>query len=599
MSSISKTDQLSARVSVKVPQPDSLVEVRVTPPDSNFQVKVSPGDDVIELLIRPGASMVEVRISPPGSDDRLDDEFDQDRVEEALDGASTEKEVVPGVSQAEFAAMVEEEESAEAKKLLDQMAEAEEVAGQNRLSPEYQLPEEVKQILEADPDDEVELNRLDEVLALDETPVGVETAPEEPEALELSPEQAAEILPSAPEAILEAEAGEMDDEAAVAGPAPDELLGESGPSLAEAEDQEPSAVAGPLPGDLAEVPARFETGEVAADKFTQSAMAEPDGFDLPDSEEPDAEETVQIAVPAESSAVEPDEFGDLQVKEESSADEEAQTAVPAESSAVEPDEFDLPDTKEPAADETAKATDPAELSALEPHEFNLDDVSPAVSPAGVVEFDAAGLDNSLGHLTLENQEAGAEEGAAPEAAPALAKPSASRTMEWVPVNPNGTPMDEDEPIAPEVIGAAALDALARLNMAVREEHAAIEAAKQPVERSRPGETTAAATSAASSFFASADSTFTSADSTIMVEMYDDYEPGPNPAGTMTPPPEDELMDLSQVEKDDDLAIDPIDVDGLGELDLEKSHFAETKNGRSSIKARPMIQVIPGNTVVPE
>lgn len=568
MSSISKTDQLSARVSVKVPQPDSLVEVRVTPPDSNFQVKVSPGDDVIELLIRPGASMVEVRISPPGSDDRLDDEFDQDRVEEALDGASTEKEVVPGVSQAEFAAMVEEEESAEAKKLLDQMAEAEEVAGQNRLSPEYQLPEEVKQILEADPDDEVELNRLDEVLALDETPVGVETAPEEPEALELSPEQAAEILPSAPEAILEAEAGEMDDEAAVAGPAPDELLGESGPSLAEAEDQEPSAVAGPLPGDLAEVPARFETGEVAADKFTQSAMAEPDGFDLPDSEEPDAEETVQIAVPAESSA-------------------------------VEPDEFDLPDTKEPAADETAKATDPAELSALEPHEFNLDDVSPAVSPAGVVEFDAAGLDNSLGHLTLENQEAGAEEGAAPEAAPASAKPSASRTMEWVPVNPNGTPMDEDEPIAPEVIGAAALDALARLNMAVREEHAAIEAAKQPVERSRPGETTAAATSAASSFFASADSTFTSADSTIMVEMYDDYEPGPNPADTMTPPPEDELMDLSQVEKDDDLAIDPIDVDGLGELDLEKSHFAETKNGRSSIKARPMIQVIPGNTVVPE
>lgn len=605
MSSISKTDQLSARVSVKVPRPDSLVEVRVTPPDSNFQVKVSPGDDVIELLIRPGASMVEVRISPPSGDNKLDDEFDQDRGGEE-DGIPPENEVLPGVSQAEFAAMVEEEESAEAKKLLDQMAEAEEVEAENRPAPEYQLPEEVKQILEADPDDEDELNRLDEVLALDEAPIGVETAPEGPEALELNPEQAAEILPSAPEAVPKTEVDEMGDEAAVAGPVPAELLGEADPGSTEADDPEQSAVAGPLPDDLAEVPTPSETGEVEADNFAPPAMVEPDEFDLLDTEEPAAEETAPVAAPAESNAVESHEF-DLSVQEEPVADEAAQTAAPAESSAVEPDEFDLPIREESVAEEETQSTSPAESSAVELDEFDLPDMEepvadeaiPAASPAGAGEYDAAGLDDSLGDLTLENQEMGAEGEADLAETPVSTEPSPSRTLEWVPVNPNGTPVDDDEPIAPEVIGAAALDALARLNLAVREEHDAIEAAKQPVERPRPGETTAAATSAAASFFGSADSTFTSADSTIMVEMYDDYEPGPNPADTMTPPPEDELMDLSQVEKDDDLAIDPIDVDELGELDLEKSHFAETRNGRSSIKARPMIQVIPGNTVVPE
>lgn len=603
MSSISKIDQLSARVSVKVPRPDSLVEVRVTPPDSDFQVKVSPGDDVIELLIRPGASMVEVRISPPGEDNKLDDEFnqDQDRGGEE-DGAPPENEVVPGVSQAEFAAMVEEEESAEAKKLLDQMAEAEEVAAENRPASDYHLPEEVKQILESDPDDEDELNRLDEVLAQEAAPVGVETAPEELEALELSPEQADEILPAAPEAVLEAEADEMDDEAAVAGPAPAELLGETDPRPTEADDPEQSAVAGPLPDELAGVPAPFGTDEVEADSFASPAMAEMDELDLPDTEEPVAEEATQTVAPAESNAVELDEF-DLPDTEEA-----VQTTAPAESSAVEPDEFDLPDMAEQVADEMAQTAAPAESSvAVELGEFNLpdmeepvaDEVIPAASPVGSDEFDATGQDDSLGDLNLERQEVRVEGEVAVEATPTSAKPSASRTLEWVPVNPNGTPVDDDEPIAPEVIGAAAMDALARLNLAVQEEHAAIEAAKQPMERPRPGETTAAASSADSSFFASADSTFTSADSTIMVEMYDDYEPGPNPANTMTPPPEDELMDLSQVEKNDDLAIDPIDVDGLGELDLEKSHFAETRNGRSAIKARPMIQVIPGNTVVPE
>jgi hypothetical protein len=64
MSSLKDTDKLCAKLSVKVPQPDSLVEVRVTPPDSNFEVKVLPGEEVIELIIRPVGSLIEVRIGP-------------------------------------------------------------------------------------------------------------------------------------------------------------------------------------------------------------------------------------------------------------------------------------------------------------------------------------------------------------------------------------------------------------------------------------------------------------------------------------------------------------------------------------------------------
>jgi hypothetical protein len=66
MSSLKDSDKLCAKLSVKVPQPDSLVEVRVTPPDSNFEVKILPGEEVIELTIRPVGSLIEVRIGPAG-----------------------------------------------------------------------------------------------------------------------------------------------------------------------------------------------------------------------------------------------------------------------------------------------------------------------------------------------------------------------------------------------------------------------------------------------------------------------------------------------------------------------------------------------------
>jgi|GEM_PF-1943434 AAA ATPase containing von Willebrand factor type A (vWA) domain len=564
MSSISKTDQLSARVSVKVPRPDSLVEVRVSPPDSNFQVKVSPGDDVIELLIQPGASMVEVRISPPSEEEseklagqfRLPSgaHFQPEPAPGQGDGepSPTGDEVLPGVSRAEFAAMVEEEESAEAKKLLDQMAEDENVAAESRPASGYQLPDEVKELLASDADDEDELNRLDEMLSPKADGVDID----EPEALELAPDQAAEVLPEAPaeESIApEAELEEMMDEEAMAGPAPEELAAaEAGPDLTETDQP---TVAGPKPDDLAEVAAPAASDAVELDEF-----------DLPE-----ADEAAQAAAPADPITDEPDEFDLPDADEEPTADETEQAAAPVDLVTDEPDEFDLPEAvEEPAADEAVQA---AESKAEDPHELE--------PPAS---------DNSLEALTLENDALQAKPGPAETgaAASAQAEPAASQTLEWVPVNPGGTPIEEDEPIDPDVIGAAALDALARLNLAVQEEQAAMmEAAAQPAAKPLSGEATAAATS------------FSSADSTIMVEMYDDYEPGPNPADTITPPPEDELMDLSQVEKDEDLAIEPIDVDGLGELDLEKSHFAETRNGSPTIKARPMVQVIPGNTVVPE
>lgn len=414
-SSISKIDELSARVSVKVPQPDSLVEVRVSPPDSNFQVKVSPGDEVIELLIQPGSSMVEVRISPPRPSELDEDEnrppltFDDDQGRPS------------GDDQAGFTAVA--------------------------LTPEP-------------------VSRVDDDLAMaDEAPLV------EAEELAAPEDEAMEIME--PAAITR-------------------------PDL--------SAVAGPMPESLLAPPA-FETA------------GEPDELD-----QPDPEETVAV---------------------------EAQTVIV--------DEFDLPDP-EPAHLEIEAV--PAETTAIEFDESSLAD---QIDP--------------LAHLSLESDETHRPQ--APQAIRTPVEPVAGQTLEWVPVHPDGAPVDDDQPIAPEVIGAAAQDALARLNLAVREELAAIESVSQP----------SAPTSAATYV--------TSADSTIMVEMYDDYEPGPNPADTVTPPPEEDLMDLSSVEKDDDLAIEPIDMDDLGDLDLERSHFAETKTTKSVIKARPMAEVIPANTVVPE
>lgn len=126
------------RVAIKVPRPDSQVEVRLSPPENNYEVKVAQGGDYIELFIRPGNGFVEVRISPPGeasdapfkAPDNLYKANVQyvDSPSENLSGAvdsgrqgADSDEVVTGVSRAEFKAMVEEEEAAEAKKLLANM----------------------------------------------------------------------------------------------------------------------------------------------------------------------------------------------------------------------------------------------------------------------------------------------------------------------------------------------------------------------------------------------------------------------------------------------------------------------------------------------
>ncbi|MDL2226172.1 hypothetical protein LJB86_00740 [Deltaproteobacteria bacterium OttesenSCG-928-M10] len=204
MSTIAQSDKPAARMAVKVPRPDSLVEVRVSPPDSNFEIKVTPGGDVIELLIRPGASFIEVRISPPGEYENSelagcgesgrawtearpaspDEKFTApESLEDPPEDLSAEdrEEVVTGVSKAEFKAMVEEEEAAEAKKLLAEL-DADEPLDLFPAAEKsgYVLPEEAKQALEA-------VDDLDYLDTLEEPPAGqleIEAEPvdqEEPE----------------------------------------------------------------------------------------------------------------------------------------------------------------------------------------------------------------------------------------------------------------------------------------------------------------------------------------------------------------------------------------------------------------------------------
>lgn len=172
MSTIAQFNKPAARMTVKVPHPDSLVEVRVSPPESNFEIKVAPGGDVIELLIRPGASSIEVRITPVKCENGTLAEQDEsvrawtraDPVppDENFSGpenlespaqdlsAEDEGEVVTGVSKAEFKAMVAEEAAAEAKKLL---AELDDIGPTDLLPVSgicgYVLPEEAKKSLEA------------------------------------------------------------------------------------------------------------------------------------------------------------------------------------------------------------------------------------------------------------------------------------------------------------------------------------------------------------------------------------------------------------------------------------------------------------------
>lgn len=162
MSSASNINNSTARVAVKVPFPDSLIEVRMSPPESNFEVKVTPGGEVIELLIRPGCSQIEVRITQPGNqgeDQQVAPSEDGEDKSGAKNSSKTapseeadddvEEEVVPGVSKAEFAAMVEEDAADEAKKLLAEMDLADSYPAPAEPSPNYELPAEVVKILES------------------------------------------------------------------------------------------------------------------------------------------------------------------------------------------------------------------------------------------------------------------------------------------------------------------------------------------------------------------------------------------------------------------------------------------------------------------
>ncbi len=172
--------------------------------------------------------------------------------------------------------------------------------------------------------------------------------------------------------------------------------------------------------------------------------------------------------------------------------------------------------------------------------------------------------------------------AGPAVKPAALEPAGINEIEWV--TEEEPEEDAQNPAAEnsEIIGAAALEALARFSAEVQEEQAALEEAVANPPQPAP-----------------APEKLARADATVMVMLYEDSEPHFNPADTATPPPEDELMDLSQVELDDELAIGPIDVAGLGELDLDKSRLPESRGPQLPIKARPMVQAIPGNTVVPD
>ncbi|MDR0881249.1 MAG: hypothetical protein LBP55_01700 [Candidatus Adiutrix sp.] len=185
MSSVSQSDKLAARVAVKVPQPDSLVEVRLTPPESNFEIKVSPGDDVIELRISPGSSLIEVRISPPGHQVALD----ADEPPALSDEEKPEEEVVAGVSRSEFAAMVADEEAAEAKKLLSDLGDQEPTSGlaepetvePELIEPELIEPEEPEPAEETEPPPPVVEPVTEATIAEPEDELDEEKAEPEPE----------------------------------------------------------------------------------------------------------------------------------------------------------------------------------------------------------------------------------------------------------------------------------------------------------------------------------------------------------------------------------------------------------------------------------
>lgn len=154
----------------------------------------------------------------------------------------------------------------------------------------------------------------------------------------------------------------------------------------------------------------------------------------------------------------------------------------------------------------------------------------------------------------------------------------------------------DEPTAkiPEAVEEAARQALARLSSAAYEERSAPALERRPPAPAEPP----AAESAPASDSGLPDQVV---DRTIMVEYIEDSEAGPDhlPDDTATPLPEEDQMDLGSVEtEDEELAIDPIDLDNV-DLDLEKSRPGGPEEGQTVLKARPMVTAVPNNTIIPQ
>lgn len=437
MLSNSKTGQSSARVSVRVPQPESLVEVRVTPPDSGLQVEVSSGGEVIELLVRPGAGLIEVRVTPPG-EDLPESERAQFRHFNAGRRPEAETEASPGADRAELAGPGEGEEPGEVKKLPDPMAgDGEE--GPIQIVFSGRLTGEARNIAEP------------VIMAGDERNCLAEGCPED----------------------------------------------------------------------------------------------KPVEFELPFAAEPGNDESVQ--------------------------------AVRTEGR---PDEMVQPEAMEPAQPSAQAAS----------AESGPDNTGFAPARAvGTSERVSPVTDGFLSQLALENGAVWGPGLPIPATAKwsGLSGPAASRTLEQMPAASNGYSVKEYDYIAPEVIDAAALGALVRLNQAVREERLAIEKAFLPVEKPKPGEATVAADG------------FIDADCTIMVEIYDEVEPESNPAEAVAPLPEDEIMDLGQLEKEAELAVGFIYANDPGPFSPVEVQLVESGDDPNMVKARPMARVIPNNTMVPE
>lgn len=89
----------------------------------------------------------------------------------------------------------------------------------------------------------------------------------------------------------------------------------------------------------------------------------------------------------------------------------------------------------------------------------------------------------------------------------------------------------------------------------------------------------------------------SADTTIMVQMYEDVAVFAPAADTATPLSEEEEMEIGPLE--DELSIEPIDMDQLDDLDLDYSQMPGRPKERSIPKAKHLSTVVPGNTIIPK